>query len=248
MKRESCYVKAGEIKIPLMFVNHPPKEEKLNRYRKDFIRNKVEFCTRKPIVVDANKQIIDGYISYLIFKEFYELLDLNFENQILLVYKQIEDYRHEPTTYVYGRHPGKNKEYVWRMQKTADYIPENGETVLVSTGNGIVPIIVTKTLVSDSCPYEGKVKLVQSYENKKSDESNKDDSHSNWDEFRNSGLLWIVNTVLVIFGWGICFKYINNEISAVYPCKTKHKFTKEENERGRKKFLEYIGKENGKNI
>lgn len=245
MKREHCYVEAGKIKIPFKFVNHPPKEAKLNSYRRDFWEDRLGFRAKKPIIIDEDYRIIDGYISYLIYKEFYELLGLNFEKQPLLVYKEVGDYRHELTTYVYGRHPNSNKEYVWRMPKTIDYIPEIGETVLASTSKGDVPAIVTKTLVSDKCPYDGKVKLIQAiYEDKKDDEPKEQTSNDCWEEFRKSGMLWYVNTMLKPLGWSICFLTDKKDnLEEVLAVKGSYTFTEEESVRGYKKFSTYLDKD-----
>lgn len=248
---EKQIVKVEKIKIPLKFLKHPPKQEKINNYRNRFWHNKIDFCSDKPITVDEDYVLVDGYITYLILKEFYNFLDLDFEKQTLVVCRQLEDYRYESTVYVYGKHQGADKEYVWRMPKDVEYIPKVGEKIKVATSKGINFATVTKVETLPYCPYPGSVKLVKAWDIKdevKKPEYNKNATLKIWENFRNTGLLWIVNTVLFMFGWGICFEYINEEVSAVYPCKTKHKFTEEENERGREKFLKYMDKEDAKSI
>lgn len=44
-----------------------------------------------------------------------------------------------------------------------------------------------------------------------------------WDEFRNSGFLWLVNTTLHMFGWSICVELDKDtgEITDCYPARVK---------------------------
>ena len=67
-----------------------------------------------------------------------------------------------------------------------------------------------------------------------------------WKEFRNSGLLWFINTILHTFGWAIVFE-INkesNSIINVYPSRVKFKgFNEKSNDEGYIKVTKYL-KEN----
>lgn len=43
-----------------------------------------------------------------------------------------------------------------------------------------------------------------------------------WEEFRESGLLWWINTILHTFGWAIVFNITEEgEITGVYPARVK---------------------------
>lgn len=42
-----------------------------------------------------------------------------------------------------------------------------------------------------------------------------------WNEFRESGLLWLINTILHAFGWAIVFGYDENNEPLVYPARVK---------------------------
>lgn len=42
-----------------------------------------------------------------------------------------------------------------------------------------------------------------------------------WAEFRKTGLLLIINQILHIFGWTICFEIENDAITDVYPARTR---------------------------
>lgn len=46
-----------------------------------------------------------------------------------------------------------------------------------------------------------------------------------WGEFRETGLFWIVNTLLQIFGWSLVYDYDHKakEITRVYPARTKYR-------------------------
>jgi hypothetical protein len=65
-----------------------------------------------------------------------------------------------------------------------------------------------------------------------------------WNEFRNSGLLWFTNRILHLFGWAIVVDYEDIEkgiIKEVYParCKFRGFETKNESE-GFVKVTEYL--------
>lgn len=42
-----------------------------------------------------------------------------------------------------------------------------------------------------------------------------------WKEFRNTGLVLIINQILHVFGWAIVFEVENDEIKNVYPARVK---------------------------
>lgn len=61
-----------------------------------------------------------------------------------------------------------------------------------------------------------------------------------WDEFRKSGLLWLINTILHVFGWAICIEYNNDNVRA-FPARVKYRgFSEERNTDGYKKISDYI--------
>ena len=66
-----------------------------------------------------------------------------------------------------------------------------------------------------------------------------------WDEFRESGLLWFINTTLHAFGWAIAIE-VDEEGKAVgaYPARVKFRgFSEESNTRGYQRVSNYL-KEN----
>ena len=62
-----------------------------------------------------------------------------------------------------------------------------------------------------------------------------------WDEFRNTGLLWLINTILHAFGWTIIVVKENHHIIDVYPARVKFRgFTEEANTKNYKKISQYM--------
>lgn len=49
-----------------------------------------------------------------------------------------------------------------------------------------------------------------------------------WEEFRNSKLLWFINTILHTFGWAIVIDVDNGKIVDVYPARVKFRGFSEE--------------------
>lgn len=65
-----------------------------------------------------------------------------------------------------------------------------------------------------------------------------------WGEFRKTGMLWFVNTILHAFGWAIVVVYDGKKIVDVFPARVKFRgFDKDSNEQGYINISEYM-KEN----
>ena len=63
-----------------------------------------------------------------------------------------------------------------------------------------------------------------------------------WDEFRDSGMLWFINSILHLFGWAIVLvsNSANNNLYA-YPARTNFRgFSQESNTQGYIKVSEYL--------
>lgn len=63
-----------------------------------------------------------------------------------------------------------------------------------------------------------------------------------WKEFRNSGLLWFINTILHTFGWAIvCEMNENGDIFNAYPARVKFRgFDEKSNTEGYIKVTRYL--------
>lgn len=69
-----------------------------------------------------------------------------------------------------------------------------------------------------------------------------------WNEFRDSGMLWMANTILQVFGWSVVVEEDNGNITSVYPARVKYRgFTHETNTKGYIKTANYM-KENAEEI
>lgn len=65
-----------------------------------------------------------------------------------------------------------------------------------------------------------------------------------WEEFRDSGLFWLVNTFLHTFGWALVVEMKNETVVKVYPARVKFRgFSEKVNDEGYIKVSEYL-KEN----
>lgn len=163
-------MKLSDIKIKESFANTTPKFEKMETCRSCWRRWHRQ---DRYIVVNHNNELIDGYVQYLILKEF-EIEDAQVkisDKRKKRWYRKntndwnIPHYKNEETMYVYSIHPNsKNKrEYVWRVPKSWTSIAENiqiGDTIFCQTKYGLSPVVVSKIEVLDKCPTELRVRRV----------------------------------------------------------------------------------------
>ena len=65
---------------------------------------------------------------------------------------------------------------------------------------------------------------------------------SSWSEFRDTGLLWLINSILHLFGWCIVIERDdNNSFTGAYPAKTDFRgFSEKSNTKNYKKITEYM--------
>jgi len=64
-----------------------------------------------------------------------------------------------------------------------------------------------------------------------------------WEEFRRSGLLWFINTILHLFGWAVVYRYEekSGQLETVFPARVKFRgFTEEITTRGYIRVTEYL--------
>ena len=162
--------KLSEIKIKEEFKRTIPNVEKMQECRENWNKYKKQ---DRYIVVNHEGYLIDGYIQYLILKE------NNIEESEIKIghYKRkrwarkeifdydVQNYRNEPTTYVYGYHPNckEPREFMWRIPKSYTWMINNvqiGDVLLCGTKFGAAPVVVTKVETLDKCPSELVVKKV----------------------------------------------------------------------------------------
>lgn len=74
-------------------------------------------------------------------------------------------------------------------------------------------------------------------------------NQKDWEEFRETGLLWFINSTLHVFGWAIVIT-VNDDGQAVnaYPVRTKFRgFSEKHNNDGYRKVSRYM-KDNAKTL
>lgn len=73
------------------------------------------------------------------------------------------------------------------------------------------------------------------------DTNNKCVIEKSWEEFRDSGLLWFINTILHMFGWAICINIENNKVISAYPARVTFRgFNEETNTIGYQKVTAFL--------
>lgn len=62
-----------------------------------------------------------------------------------------------------------------------------------------------------------------------------------WDKFRQTGLLWLVNNFLHVFGWALVMEYDDNKVVGAYPARVTFRgFSQEAEEQGRARLAKYM--------
>ena len=158
-------IKLSEIKITNAFENTTPNPEKVQKYREYYAENQKQ---SKPILLDYNNVLRDGYIQYLILKEngIEEATIIRKKKHKRLKERKITpSYKNSNTTYIFGTHPNSNctKEFVWRVPASWETWAENveiGDTILCQTKFGFSPVVVSRVEVLDKPPVDIRVKRV----------------------------------------------------------------------------------------
>lgn len=62
-----------------------------------------------------------------------------------------------------------------------------------------------------------------------------------WEEFRDNGFFWFVNTILHMFGWALAHEDEDGKIVNVYPARVKFRgFPTKTTEKGYKKVTQFM--------
>lgn len=126
-----------DIKISDQFLHTTPSPEKMERFEKYWLMTNHQ---DKPIVVNKNGYLVDGYIRYLIMKR-------NGATQVRIVRKN------QPVALIKGVHIHANgttsKEYTWEIRRNKNWksFLENlkvGDLVMCATKYGYSPVKVTR--------------------------------------------------------------------------------------------------------
>lgn len=66
-------------------------------------------------------------------------------------------------------------------------------------------------------------------------------TEKSWKELKDIGLLWLINSILHLFGWAIAYEYENGDIKRVYPVRVKYRgFDEKTNTEGYIKVSDYL--------
>lgn len=69
-----------------------------------------------------------------------------------------------------------------------------------------------------------------------------------WKEFRESGLLWLINSILHLFGWAIVLDMDGEKVKDAYPARVTFRgFDEKSNTEGYRKVSKYLA-ENAKKL
>lgn len=139
------------IKIPSCFEITKPREEKIQKHLNYYNRNG---HFKKRLVINKFGYLEDGYIDYLILQRQGYTGEIEVELHTM-------NYENKNTKYVWGKHDGQDKEYLWRMP--AKYINENveiGQRITVRTMKGLAQAIVTNVDILDRSPISMRVRTV----------------------------------------------------------------------------------------
>jgi hypothetical protein len=62
-----------------------------------------------------------------------------------------------------------------------------------------------------------------------------------WEEFHKTGLFWLINSILHVFGWAIVYEIEEDQIKRVYPARVKYRgFSPEVQEQAHKMIADYL--------
>jgi hypothetical protein len=164
-------MKLSDIKIAKSFASTTPGEKKMAECRNHYLSTGKQ---DRDIVVSHKGVLVDGYIQYLILKEFgVEDAEVKISNARIKHRRRrnhtADDYSNKPTTYVFGRHitdDGESeREYVWRVpqlwsEQGFDDELKVGDKLLVHANRSLAPIIITRIERLDKPPVDFKVKKV----------------------------------------------------------------------------------------
>lgn len=151
-------VNVNEIIIPEGFSE--PKKEKLDSKR---IQWNSYGGQNKSIVINKENVLLDGYIQYLLAKEFG--CDEVYVKRVNIksCKKYNIGYRDCETAYIYGKHMNSkcDKEFVWRL-KNKDFYKKDlikiGDIICVNTKFGLTKVVVRNICVLNEPPVDQRVK------------------------------------------------------------------------------------------
>ena len=131
-----------------MFKATPPSEHKLKKCREEYSKGVLD----RDLVINKNNVLVDGYVLYCVLKENGYVGDIKVE---------INPFYDISTTYVFGKHPGDDKERVWYINMSYSKVKDKvGQIATVQTRKGNQPITVTRIERLKNPPIQGIIRKV----------------------------------------------------------------------------------------
>ena len=174
-------MKLYDIKIRENFLNNTPSPAKYQKKREKWLRTGRQ---DRYIVINKDGYLEDGYITYLVMKEF-GVEDVEVIKSKPWVShgknRKIKEpaYRTENTTYIWGVHPNSSDKrlYVWRVpngEKWKEFIKNIsvGDMIYCRAKEKAAPVIIKAIQTIDVCPTPLDVKKVCSKRIMKVSENN----------------------------------------------------------------------------
>lgn len=151
---EVTYVNIDKIKIPKLFLENTPSQSKLDKKRRQLDSGKF-----KPIRINSDMKLKDGYAIYLVMKErgFRQVPVVEVDSNGC-----IPKYKRDKTTYIVGHHPYNHNKYVWRVSnrtKCAHNL-DVGKKAVVKTSGGARLVLIDKVYTSDKPDTDRPIKEV----------------------------------------------------------------------------------------
>lgn len=123
---DTLKININDINIMAKYKTTSPAQSKIEKKMRYYKRTG---AFKKPIILNSQNYLVDGYIWYLM------ALQLGL-NEVDATYT-IE------TPILFGKHPGREKEYCWRIPNKIHNL-QVGDLVYCRTCKGIAPVVVTR--------------------------------------------------------------------------------------------------------
>ena len=138
-----------EIIISPNFKRTPPSPSKLDKCRKLYSTGVQD----REIKINPRNVLVDGYVLYCVLKE------AGYSGEIEVT--KVSQFYNTPTTYIFGKHPGDDKERCWYINMSYNKVKDKvGCLAGVQTKQGVQPITVTKIVRSSHPPVDGTIRKV----------------------------------------------------------------------------------------
>lgn len=147
------------IEISADYRKHKPNQEKLEACREYYAEHGV---LDRDICVDDTGCLYDGYVGYLVLKENNVLsteVICEHDGNLPELNKPVSERKR---IYVFGRHPGDMKEYVWKVNnntKDRGFLKVGNHAIVIACGQP-QRVLITRVERLSTPPRDGNIKSV----------------------------------------------------------------------------------------